>query len=965
MAPIVSPDGRYVVFASTANNLIALRTNQPLPAVIPPPMNVFLRDRTSATTTLISLNVSGTGGGNDNSWPVAVSTNGRYVLFESSANNLVADDTNNATDIFVRDLVADSTLLVSSSANGAAGNGTSQGSAMTPDGHYVAFLSGANNLVPGDTNGIPDVFVRDLQGGVTTLASPGAGALGYVNTVPLDDSPGITPDGRYVVFHSTTTNLVPGVTTRNDIYVRDLLSGTTIQASADALAAVQALMGSSNATCRTFNFVISADGQFVVYEASPSSASAGIILRYNLQTGSTDIVHTNAAISSTTDSRSLDMTPDGTVIAFVANTNGSSGTDSCILVWDAQTASLSLASGDAANTVPAGSTCDWPALTPDGRFVAFLSSAPNLVTNALVGDYHLYLRDRQAATTTLLDANTNGVGSRLTSMPIPALSADGRLVAFECSDGSLVPKNGNRCYEVFMLDRLAGVIELISTRDPALSSFTSDGPSTLSGLSISADGRFVAFTSEADNLVVNDTNGCRDVFVHDFVAETNLLISVAADGISAGNNLSFGPAISGDGRYVAFTSSADNLVAGDTNKSQDVFLRDLQTATTQLISVSTNLGVPGNQDSYSPVISSDGRYIQFRSKANNLAPGLFNGENLFLWDAMSGATYALTTNGVAASAMASDGRFSAFVSTSQAYGTDTVLSLWDSQLRASVYTTATPTIGTTGLSPDGKRVVYSTRGGIFFVVPEIAHTNGVVTSYLPATRPGFHFSSDGRFFTYAAAVNIAAGLYTNQIYLYDFLARSNLLVSRSYNAFGPANHDSYSPDISSDGRFVAYQSEASDLVPGDDNGLPDIFLFDRVAGTTTLVSASHFGSDSANNRSLSPIFAGQSEWLFFESWASDLVDGDFYVNSDIFEFKLQAFEPLSRFNVAIRPAPSGTWITWPVLPGKSYRVQYRDSMSDGLPWQDLAGGVTVLGNTGSFRDLAASASQRFYRVVAF
>src|ERR1019366_385983 len=160
-APVISPDGRYVLFASTANNLVVTGTTNPLPVLFPPKLNVFLRDSTNGTTTLLSVNLSGARGGNGDSWASAISTNGRYALFESSASDLVPGDTNNATDVFVRDLVGGTTLLVSVNTNGGIPNGASRSSVMTPDGRYVAFVSEASNLVLGDTNGIADVFVCD------------------------------------------------------------------------------------------------------------------------------------------------------------------------------------------------------------------------------------------------------------------------------------------------------------------------------------------------------------------------------------------------------------------------------------------------------------------------------------------------------------------------------------------------------------------------------------------------------------------------------------------------------------------------------------------------------------------------------------------------------------------------------------------------------------------------------------
>jgi Tol biopolymer transport system component len=172
MDPIISPDGRYVLFASTADNLALTSSNTPFAVQSSPKINVFLRDRTNATTVLVSINLAGTGGGNGDSIPIEISTNGQYALFESAASDLVPGDTNNASDVFVRDLVNGTNILVSISTNGGFANGVSGESAMTPDGRYVAFASTASNLAPNDTNGIRDVFVRDLQSGTTVRASP-------------------------------------------------------------------------------------------------------------------------------------------------------------------------------------------------------------------------------------------------------------------------------------------------------------------------------------------------------------------------------------------------------------------------------------------------------------------------------------------------------------------------------------------------------------------------------------------------------------------------------------------------------------------------------------------------------------------------------------------------------------------------------------------------------------------------
>ena len=525
----------------------------------------------------------------------------------------MAGDTNGVNDVFIRDLVENITTLVSVSTNGSAANGTSRSSVMTPDGRYVAFVSAASNLTAGDTNGIPNVFVCDLQAGTTTLASAGALPLAATSSSEL---PLITPDGRYVAYYSTATNLVQGITNSGEIYVTDLQQGTTIWASTNSQAILQSLGTNAVLSC---NQTISDDGQFVAYEACPLNGN-GVALRYNLATGLTDIVNTNVAgvlSGLELNERNLSMTPDGRFVAFVENVNG---VNTGIAVWDAQSNATTVASLDLTQTAVTNAIFDWPAITPDGRFVAFVSNATNLTANPLAAGFHLYVRDLQAGTNALVDADTNGVGSTPNLMTFPRMSDDGSVVAFECLDGSLVANDNNRAYDVFARNLVTSATELISAGLPALPSLTPNASCVISSSGVSTNGRYVAFWSEADNLAADDTNGLRDVFVHDTVSGTNFLVSVNTNGMS-GNGLSTDPAISGNRRFVAFTSYATDLVANDTNNASDIFLRDLQTGTTTLVSVSTDGSTPGNGASYLPAISVDGRYVLFFSQASNLVPG--------------------------------------------------------------------------------------------------------------------------------------------------------------------------------------------------------------------------------------------------------------------------------------------------------------------------------------------------------
>jgi hypothetical protein len=202
------------------------------------------------------------------------------------------------------------------------------------------------------------------------------------------------------------------------------------------------------------------------------------------------------------------------------------------------------------------------------------------------------------------------------------------------------------------------------------------------------------------------------------------------------------------------------------------------------------------------------------------------------------------------------------------------------------------------------------------------------------------------------------------VYLYDCQTRSNFLVSQSGLWPGAANGPSDSPSISADGRFIAYRSSATDLVPGITNGLPNIFIYDRQTSNTTLVSISAYGNSAGNNRSLLPVFSGNSQTLVFQSWAADLAAQDFNQSAVLFSVNIYpAIAPLPFIaQLIFAPLSSQTpALSWPAVAGKTYQVQFKNNLSDST-WQNLNGTVTVVSNTASTTDLTPSSTQRFYRI---
>jgi Tol biopolymer transport system component len=257
-----------------------------------------------------------------------------------------------------------------------------------------------------------------------------------------------------------------------------------------------------------------------------------------------------------------------------------------------------------------------------------------------------------------------------------------------------------------------------------------------------------------------------------------------------------------------------------------------------------------------------------------------------------------------------------------------------------------------GISRDGNRIAYIVGAGTY-VTDRAAQMTTLVGPFGLGTRPGFHFSASGDRLAYGRTLNS-----TNQIYVYDFQGETNILISQNASLL-PAYGRSDSPDISPDGRFVVYRSFANDIVslPSDQNG-PNLFLYDSLSGSNSLLSASSFQSGYADNRSATPIFSGDGRMLLFQSFASDLTGGDFNHSGDV--LALGFLYASIGFDLAgERPI-----ITWVARPGETYYVQFKDALTD-PGWQPVSGTVTITGNEAHLTDLAPASGQRFYRVVGY
>ena len=325
---------------------------------------------------------------------------------------------------------------------------------------------------------------------------------------------------------------------------------------------------------------------------------------------------------------------DGNQIAFsstatnFATGDGNSRSDIFLRNLSARTTTLVSANriGRSGN----GGSFD-PAVSETGRFVVFWSDASDLVTGDTNGRSDVFLRDIGTKTTYRVSVNSNSQQGNGDSR-FESISRDGSFVAFASAASNLVPGDTNQAYDLFVRDRRADRTLRVSVDSRGQQANGASLDAILSG-----DGRYIAYSSEASNLVSGDTNGVQDVFVHSISQGRTLRASVSTSG-TQGNRLSYPLAVSSTGRYVVFTSASSNLVAGDTNGVSDIFVRDITTNRTERVSLGSN-GQQGNRGSDVAGISPGGRWVAFRSMATNLVTGDTNfSTDIFLRDRANGTT---------------------------------------------------------------------------------------------------------------------------------------------------------------------------------------------------------------------------------------------------------------------------------------------------------------------------------------
>lgn len=405
----------------------------------------------------------------------------------------------------------------------------------------------------------------------------------------------------------------------------------------------------------------------------------------------------------------------------------------------------------------------------------------------------------------LLNVNSAGVQGNSQSER-PCISGDGRLVAFYSVADNLVPGDNNGIPDFFVRDRITKITQRVSVNDQG-----QEADDWGVFLAISRRGRCVAFESFATNLVPGDLNGKLDIFIRDLGLQRTTRVSLSSLGAEA-NGRSEKPALSGDGRFVVFTSAATNLVPGDTNNRQDVFVHDRLLGITELVSIST-AGGQGNHDSTKATISDDGRYCAFQSRATNLDPALTPpaAGTIYLRDRVL-----LTTRMLALSPSgqpASGGVQRPLVSGS---GTHVAFMTHAWNIVPGDTNSTTDVFVTDLLSGITERV-----------------SLGPGSTQLEADCYLGSISFDGRFVGMISPSSLLIPGGSNgkyQAYARDRSSGQNYLMSQSLTGQHGLD-DSFEVVTSDDGRFAAFESDATNLFPGDTNPARDLFLADVAGGT--------------------------------------------------------------------------------------------------------------------------------------
>ncbi len=930
----ISADGRYVAFQSDSGNLV--HGVEPVQFRF----QVYRYDRLTGDVVLVSVNSTGTGGGNGSSGSPVISADGSVVAFGSSASDLHPLDTNTTADIYAHDFSSGALHLVSVNSTGmGGGNGVSYNPVISADGGVVAFVSEATSLHPLDTNAIQDIYARDLSGGTTQLVSVNVTGTGGGDHQSWD--PVISADGNVVAFSSGANNLhsldrvrnrpfdFPRIT-ESDVFARDLSRAITHLVSLNSV-------GTASGNSSSFDPSISASGQTVAFVSqardihSLADGNMDIYVR-DLSSGTTQLasVNTTGTASIFSDCFAPRMSANGTVVAFRTD-----GGIPDIYAHDLSSGTTHLVTMNSAGTGGGNGFSFDHQISSDGTAVLFASESSNLHPLDTSPSSDVFLRHLPSGTTELVTLNRFGIGSGNGSSSGPMIRADGQSVVFTSTSNNLVAGDLDSTYDVFVRTLSSSSTELVSQRDANLPSASAGGASALNkggdfvhiwsgsvyvrfeSRSISADGRYVAFESTAPNLVpvVNTLQGVRQIYRYDRYTGEMVLVSVNSAGTGGGNADSFNPTISADGSVVAFESNARNLHPLDSNSRRDIFARDLSRGLMHLVSINSASTASGNADSSNPpVISANGRIVAFVSRASDLhVLDMNRSTDVFARDLWNNATHFVSINSAGTASgdrdsshpvINADGSIVAFNSEATnlhpfEWSADQTIFARD------LFRRTTRVVGggfVSAISADGNVIAYEgvhpqvlDRRGIYahnlltdgsqLVSVNIAGTgNGNGSSKNPV------LSANGRVIAFESTSSDLHPLDNDtesDVFARDLVSNTTYLVSMNIAGTAGGNGSSTNAVISGDGRAIAFVSSAIDLDELDTDSGRDVFVRYLTSSTTDLASVTRSGSGSGDRDSTDPVISDDGRVIIFASEASNLVLNDFNGSRDLFALELK------------------------------------------------------------------------------
>jgi len=838
--PSISANGRYVAFTSLAGDIVSVDSN--LAA------DVFVRDRVTRTTGLVSYNALRRAG---NGWSEApsISAGGEWVAYHSSATDLSGTDTGIAYDVYLHHRSSAVTERISVSSAGVAGNRDSSFPYVSDDGRFVFFSSESTNLDTPAGSGYVAVFLRDRQARTTR-------GLSHDFRDGETWAIGLSGDGRFACFNSHATwsplNGFPGMAR---FYVWDRLADVLNPGPFNRFG--RPGLDSSYATGQ------SADGRFIAFASDafslvPRDGNAVMdVFVLDRQAARPDLGIRSVGGTDFVGSGRMGGADISCRAAQVLDAGGSALYEAQLLNAGSTAQSFRLKLGAVADgwnvevTQEESGTSVTAALSAEGWITPSLAPGAELrlriqasLGTAAVPEAWCEARLTSAAVDapTVLDA-VSAVTSDPEASPglnqawpasmksLPdreansaALSGDGQIVVFASAADQLVAGDRNAADDIFAIDRRTGELTMVSRAvDGTLGNQRSHGPS------VSQDGRWVAFTSSASNLVTGDSNEVEDAFLKDRLTGNISRLSVSSGGQQADRGTDR-VHLSGNGRFVALATRATNLAAGDDNEAADIFVRDLQTGALEWITGNTSGGAAANGDSDSPHLTPDGRFVLFRSLADNFGPGDENSlHDVYLFDRTTRVMelVSINTNQVAAAGSSSpisisaDGRHVTFVSA------------------------AADLSGAAG----GRRGVY--------VLDRVEHRVSELTALTGPLPDGLapwvaSVAPDGASLVVGAVPteeDDVSGLAPSQVLFYHRATATWWPVSADRAGAWGAD-DTYASGLSDDGRWLLLETYATDLVAAAAAPTSHLLLFD----------ARRYQPDTIGRRTPASLWHGEGQW---------------------------------------------------------------------------------------------------------